>query len=303
MMFFADLSRGRPFAKDPAVVFFAGRYLMYYSICAYGDGRPGDGFGVGIAESSDLDNWTRIGEVPRLTELEKEKGFCAPGAIVLGDVLHLFYQSYGGGPKDAICHATSRDGVHFEPDPTNPVFRPTGAWNCGRAIDADVIVSGERLLLYVATRDPEFKIQKLAVAAAPLDSGFGRDSWTQLCSDSILEPELEWEGKCIEAPALCRHDGKFYLFYGGAYNNSPQQIGCAVSDDGVVWKRISDSPVLPNGKPGSWNSSESGHPFVFTAPDGKQHLFFQGNDDMGKTWHLSRREIHWRDGFPYLDGE
>ena len=166
MMFFADLSRGRPCAKDPAVVFFAGRYLMYYSICAYGDGRPGDGFGVGIAESSDLDNWTRIGEVPRLTELEKEKGFCAPGAIVLGDVLHLFYQSYGGGPKDAICHATSRDGVHFEPDPTNPIFRPTGAWNCGRAIDADVIVSGERLLLYVATRDPEFKIQKLAVAAA-----------------------------------------------------------------------------------------------------------------------------------------
>ena len=42
--------------------------------------------------------------------------------------------------------------------------------------------------------------QKLAVAAAPADSDYGRDKWTQLCDRSILEPQLPWEAKCIEAP-------------------------------------------------------------------------------------------------------
>ena len=88
---------------------------------------------------------------------------------------------------------------------------------------------------------------------------------------------------------------------GWAYNNCPQQIGCAVSEDAVHWKRVSDSPVLPCGEPGSWNSSESGHPFVFTAPDGVQHLFYQGNSDHGRSWYLSRREIRWRGGVPVFE--
>ncbi|MCX5759706.1 MAG: hypothetical protein NTU83_14620, partial [Candidatus Hydrogenedentes bacterium] len=55
----------------------------------------------------------------------------------------------------------------------------------------------------------------------------------------ILAPELPWERSCIEAPAICRHAGRLFMFYGGGYNNEPQQIGCAVSDDGVRWTRLS----------------------------------------------------------------
>ena len=175
MMYFADNSRGKSYAKDPAVVHFGGRYLMYYSVPPWWDGRPNDGWIIGVAESSDLDNWTKITDLPRFTELEKN-GFCAPGAIVLNGKVHLFYQTYGNGAKDAICHAVSDDGIHFIPDATNPVFHPTGEWTCGRAIDADVIPFKGRLWLYVATRDPQMEIQKLAVASAPLDSGFQRET-------------------------------------------------------------------------------------------------------------------------------
>ena len=151
--------------------------------------------------------------------------------------MHLFYQTYGNGARDAICHAVSEDGLRFVRNPTNPVFAPTGDWNNGRAIDADVIDDGVRLRLYFATRDPTGRVQKLGVAAAPLCSDFGRGQWTQLCDKSILEPELPWEQDCIEAPAGCRRDGHFYMFYAGAYNNAPQQVGCAVSDDGLTWER------------------------------------------------------------------
>ncbi len=299
-MRFADDSRiGRPFAKDPAVVRFAGGYWLYYSLPPFGDGSVGDGWAIGIARSDDLDTWRKVGEIIPQADYERN-GLCAPGAIVLADRVHLFYQTYGNGPKDAICHAVSEDGLHFVRDTTNPIFAPMGAWTVGRAIDADVVVHEDRLLLYFATRDPAMRIQMLGVAAASLASGFGRDSWTQLCAAPILKPELPWEQECIEAPAVCKHGGVFFMFYGGAYNNKPQQIGCATSADGVRWQRLSDAPFLPNGAPGTWNASESGHPFVFVDDDGATSLFFQGNNDMGKTWYLSRKRIGWQSNRPYL---
>ncbi len=121
-------------------------------------------------------------------------------------------------------------------------------------------------------------------------------------------------------------DGRLFMFYGGGYNNEPQQIGCAASDDGVRWTRLCDDPralssveapfdcpstgsgwqlrarepFLPDGAPGEWNASESGHPFAFTDHDGQTHPFFQGNNDRGHTWFLSRKRIVWRVGVPFF---
>jgi hypothetical protein len=296
-MHFADAISGRPYSKDPAVVKFRGRYWLYYSLPPY-EGKPTRGWSIGVAASDNLVDWSKVGELRNTGDAEAN-GFCAPGAIVLGGKVHLFYQTYGNKRRDAICHAWSEDGVHFARNPTNPVFRPTGDWNCGRAIDADVIEHGDRLLLYWATRDPEFKIQMQGVSAAPLESDFGRDKWTQLNPDGpILKPELPWERRCIEAAAMAKRDGRLYMFYAGGYNNEPQQVGVAESDDGVHFTRLFDEPFLPNGPPGSWNSSESGHPFLFQDDDGRDYLFYQGNNDKGRTWYLSVMPIDWKDGKP-----
>lgn len=114
-------------------------------------------------------------------------------------------------------------------------------------------------------------------------------------------PELDWEKNCIEAPTLTEHDGKLWMFYAGGYNNEPQQIGAAWSTDGFGWHRLSEQPLLPNGAPGSWNSSESGHPGIFADPQsGRTFLFYQGNNDGCQSWYLSKVEIIWRDGKPQL---
>ncbi len=293
-MLFTNESLHR-FAKDPAVVRFQDRYLLYYSIrCT--DGR----LGVGIAVSSDLEDWQPWGQLPMDIPCE-HNGAAAPGAIVLDGRVHLFYQTYGNWEKDAICHAVSEDGLHFTKNPENTVFSPPATWCCGRAIDADVCVFGGRLHLYFATRDHAMRIQKVGGAWAALDSGFGKASWTMLAQQSILSPELQWEGECIEAPATIVYEGKVYMFYGGSYNCTPQQIGCAVSADGVFFQRVDTAPFLPCGAPDAWNSSESGHPYVFRDPvDNRVHLFYQGSADMGKTWYLSRAEITFRDGKPVL---
>lgn len=301
-MLWGDTSRrGRPFAKDPSVIRFGGRYLLYCSLPPYDDGRPNDGWRIGIVESRDLITWNKIAELGPKDACEK-KGLCAPGAMILDGKVHLFYQTYGNWQKDAICHAVSDNGVDFVRHPENPIFRPTGAWNAGRAIDADAIEHNGQVLLYFATRDPAMKVQMLGVASAASDSGFGRQAWTQWGDGPILKPELPWEKLCIEAASVTKRDGLFYMFYAGGYNNNPQQIGVATSRDGVAWKRVSDEPLLPNGAPGTWNTSESGHPGFFRDEDGQSYLFYQGNNDHGKSWQLSWVKLRWEGGRPYVAG-
>ena len=306
-MLFGDTSRrGKPYAKDPAVVRFGGRCLMYFSLPPYLLGRQPAGayagWTIGIAESVDLQRWTKIGEMlPDPAAPYEANGLCAPGAVRVGGKVHLFYQTYGNGARDAICHAWSEDGIHFTRNAHNPVFRPAGVWNNGRAIDADVVFHRGRFLLFCATRDPAGQVQMVVGAEAA--EGEFPDAWKQIHQDRpALRPELPWEQDCIEAPALCERNGRLYLFYAGAYNNAPQQIGCAASEDGgLSWQRLfTERPFLPCGVPGAWNSSESGHPFAFTDEDGQVTLFYQGNNDLGETWQISSVPVGWADDRPIL---
>lgn len=296
-MHWTDSSRGKNIAKDPSVVWFQDRYLMYYSVAPFGDKRADDTWAIGIAESSNLTDWKKVGELLPEQACER-KGIAAPGAWVSGGKIHLFYCTYGNWEKDAICHAVSGDGVNFTRDPSNPVFAPQGAWTAGRAIDPEVFPVGDRLLLYFATRDPAMKVQMIGVATAPLNSDFSRTQWIQAVDGPILKPELPWERQCIEAPALLRRGEMLWMFYAGGYNNEPQQIGVATSHNGLDWTRVAETPLVPNGPAGSWNSSESGHPGLLVDRDGRTHLFFQGNQDGGRSWYLSKSLIEWADGRP-----
>ena len=305
IMMYADISRkGLPYSKDPHVIFFQGRFLMYFSIPPFADkNKKNNGWNIGIAESSNLVDWKKIGEiVPNPSAKYEKKGLCAPAALVRDGKVHLFYQTYGNFAKDAICHAISEDGINFKRNKTNPIFSPDGKWNLGRAIDAEVVFFKNKYFLYYATRDPKGKIQMQGVASTNANSNFDRESWTHLSKDKpILKPELEWEGKCIEAASCIVKDGRLYMFYAGGYNNAPQQIGVAVSDDGINFKRLFKEPFLPNGKEGEWNSSESGHPHIFLAPNGQSFLFYQGNNDKGKSWLLSNVKVIWINGIPKIN--
>lgn len=186
LMLYGDTSRvGVPYSKDPHVVNFQGRYLMYHSIPPM-KGEPDSGWNIGIAESKDLMNWTKVGEITPAPEADYEKkGLCAPGALVKDGKVHLFYQTYGNGKKDAICHAISDDGIHFRRNPTNPIFHPAGDWTCGRAIDAEVCEFKGRYFLYFATRDKNYDIQMQGVAVAPGNTNFNREDWVQVTDSCI----------------------------------------------------------------------------------------------------------------------
>jgi len=303
-MKWADTRSGLEYSKDPSVIRWRDHFMMYYSYPPPADGSY-QGWTIGIAQCPDsvnddppLTQWVPCGRLIPTPE-SGAAGFAAPCAVVHNNKVHLFFQSYGGGKRDAIWHATSDDGVNFTLGENNPIFRPSGDWNCGRAIDAEVRFFKDKWFLFCATRDPEMKIQKLVVATAPEGTDFGPESWTQASDVSCLEPALPWDTKCIEAPSVYEKNGRLYMFYAGGYNNDPQQIGVAESPDGIHWTRLWEVPFLSNGKirdgKPDWNLSESGHPGVFDDPvTGRTWLFFQGNNDHGKTWYLSRVEVVWK---------
>lgn len=298
-MMFGDTSRiDRPFSKDPHVIRWHDYCLMYYSIPPSDKDADIVGWGIGIARSTDLVNWEAVGEI--VPEFEYEaKGLCAPSAMVINDTVHLFYQTYGNWEKDAICHATSIDGLSFTKNTTNPVFRPKGDWTVGRAIDAEIAQFKGKYYLYFATRDTTFKIQYQGVAVAN-GQLFDKGQWKQLSDGPVLKPEYPWEGDCVEGASIIQKGDSLYMFYAGAYNNRPQQVGVAISADGINWRKMSNKPFLTNGDPGSWNNSESGHPHLFKDRDGRTYLFYQGNNDQGRTWFISQREVFWNDKGPYL---
>jgi predicted GH43/DUF377 family glycosyl hydrolase len=310
-MKWADASRKKdaagnflPHAKDPSVIRFRGRYLLYFSLPPKSDDKKA-GWTIGIAESADLVDWKTIAALPRFQECDR-KGRCAPCARVWNNRVYLFYQSYGDFKNDGLCLAWSDDGIHFTPHSRNPIFKPRGDWTNTRAIDADAVLFKGRLFLYGSTRDAAGRVQKTVVATADPrglenpEADLGPDKWTQAFDGAILEPRLPWETKCIEATSVAEKDGALLMFYAGGYNNDPQQIGVARSVDGIRWTRLWSVPFIPNGPAGQWNASESGHPGWFVDDDGREFLFFQGNPDRGKTWWLASVEIAWRDGKPFV---
>ena len=299
-MMFGDTTRlGRPFSKDPHVVTFKGKYLMYYSIPPKANSAGMVGWGIGVAESGNLTKWKRIGEITPCGTYEA-KGLCAPCALVRNDTVHLFYQTYGNGKKDAICHAWSVDGLTFIRDASNPIYAPTGDWNCGRAIDAEVVFCNNQYYLYYATRTPDYSTQIIGVATAGAGASFDRACWKDASNEAILVPQYPWEGKCVEGASVVQMGDYMFMFYAGAYNNNPQQVGVARSKDGIHWEKLGNKPFLVNGDVGTWNYCESGHPHIFKSAKGKTYLFYQGNNDFGKTWLLSNMPVFWKDNEPYL---
>ena len=302
---------GKPFAKDPSVIRMGDRYLMYYSACGIDEKtQSGDVPGArmakwcaSIAESADLVNWRRVGDLVVEGAPFKE-GWMAPAVRKLDGKVHLFAQNPVPGAvvddpfmNQAIWHATSDDGIHFVLAPGNPMFKANNKWSTGRAIDAEVWKAGDRLMLSYASRDKETgKRQIMGLASAPYGSDYSAEEWTDLSVDKpLFVPEMPWEMNCLEAATVVKRKGIWYMFYAGAFNHERQQIGLAWSADGVHWQRWRETPVFAHGADGSWNAWESGHPGVFQDDDGQVYLFFQGKSTLNGSYSLSCVKVEFTD--------
>ena len=122
-------------------------------------------------------------------------------------------------------------------------------------------------------------------------------SWRRAKDEPILSVHQKdcgtWEKDCIYQPWLVEHKGKFYNFYNAA-NGGIEQMGLALSDDLLEWRRYAHNPVIPNGPKGSYNEKFSSDGKVFRDKDHWVNLFFGvGKGGAHVMAAFSRDLLHW----------
>ncbi len=145
-------------------------------------------------------------------------------------IYQLWYTGYAGDrpPTMSLGHATSRDGIHWERDPGNPIF--TASW----VEDMCVVPRDGTYSMFAEGKND---------IAHLLTSTDGR-KWTDYGSLDIRKTD----GKKIDpgpygTPTAWFEKETWYLFY----ERGDRGIWLATSKDLRVWTNVKDDPVIAMG--------------------------------------------------------
>lgn len=205
----------------------------------------------------------------------RERGWVA----LEGPVYHLWYTGYNEAkaPDRLLGHATSRDGVHWDRDPANPVHATSWVEDvCMVKLDGVdyLFAEGKNDLAHLLT-SPDGRhwvdrgtLDVRRVDGRPIPPGpFG-------------------------TPTGYHEAGTWYLFY----ERGDRGVWLATSKDRAVWTNVSDEPVLKMG-PEPYDATAVAMDQVVKR-DGVYYAFYHANSERPwKDWTTcvarSRDLIHW----------
>ncbi len=232
------------------------------------------GFNVGYATSTDGLSWTE-NATPVLSksssgEWENFSGAYNRGLYslsVLNDAgTYRMWYGAGNGTRQ-IGYATSADGISWtkynNPGTTtapyaesDPVLTNSNAWETGDVYYPSVIKDGSSFKMYYAAESDDGKIR---ICYATSSDGIAWDKPTLNLinydgSDNnniVLEPSASGFDKMrVSHPHVIKiKDGSVYRMWYGGYEGVVEgvntwSIGYATSDDGIVWTKSLDNPML-----------------------------------------------------------
>jgi beta-xylosidase len=102
----------------------------------------------------------------------------------------------------------------------------------------------------------------------------------------------DWEKSCIYQPWLVEHEGRFFDFYNAAQGGT-EQMGLAISDDLLNWKRHRGNPIVRN-RPGGYDAQFCSDGKVFRDGDHWTMFYFGvGRGGAHIMVAFSRDLLHW----------
>jgi len=139
--------------ETPSVIMIDGQYWLYYTATVDSAADDPANLQLGLATSMDGSTWIRHPENPLLgrgTPASWEGRWIESPSVL--KTAPLFYLWYNGVDMDWQVHvglATSRDGIHWEKYPGNPVFSPDAAsnWESAAVYAPQVHKLGDRLVM------------------------------------------------------------------------------------------------------------------------------------------------------------
>lgn len=265
----------------PSVVKDGGKYFLFY--CG-GPSGPKTGeelvrYQLGLALSDDGVQWTKQPK-PLLELGERDDFHCAPtllrspeGELFKQDGLwHLLYNS---NRPDDVDHATSRDGLTWEKDPLNPIFK--------RAYAPNVVQVGDELRLYYISK-PARKDGQAVPWQVHLATGKDFSSLKDHPGNPILVVSQPWEKGALFYPYVLREGKTWVMFYASywqdlSFREQRTAIGMATSPDGVRWTKSDRNPVLTPTPGSTFDSRYTSSQSVIRDGDGYK-LYYGSRIDM-----------------------
>ena len=254
----------------------ADRFYMIY--VQYDEVRPPNAC-LELAISTDGADWEIHPESPVLSP--------SPGAwdgwrtsyhsiARVGDTYYLYYTGIGDVFKDyGIGLATSRDLVHWERHPDNPLLTPLGSGFEKTAIQVPCVYveDGEWHLYYLGMDGPNGHI-----GHATSSDGV---HWQRDGSNPVLSrDESSWDGLRISPQNILKHGDTYYLFFNG-FDGDVYSSAIATSDDLVQWMKYEGNPIFTVDRPNSWESLIVDHQFCMPVGD-KYYIWYSAADDVSQ---------------------
>jgi predicted GH43/DUF377 family glycosyl hydrolase len=191
-----------------------------------------------------------------------------------------------------IGHATSADGTHWVKH-DEPVLRAEpadipDAWPDVWVVPDSVLIGrdaggGKVYRMW-------YTVSWLAGALEPAEIHYAtsRDGihWTKQGPVRWLGDAEDWERVAVGEAAVVLVGDTYRMWYMGNGETGAMdevwRIGYAVSDDGLVWRRYKENPVLPLGPPGAWDSRITECPaVVFDEEEGFYRMWYDAFDTSG----------------------
>ena len=269
----------------------------------------------GTASAIAMPHFERLSEEPILGPGEAEwESVDVLSAEVLYDpgeeVFKMWYTGFNG-ERYAIGYATSRDGLHWERYPGNPVLESSSSeWDReGVGFPAVVRVNGKYYMFFTLLKQARAH-RDAAIGLAISEDGI---HWERVGDGPVLLPGAagEYDSRALVSPEVFIDDGTWNLLYAGGRdypgdNDGRWAILHATSPDGLHWQ-VGPLPVLTGEVVGM---EDALNPEVLRLPDGRFwmafsarvehshfHLFLAYSDD-GTDWRLLSREELLRPGKP-----
>jgi len=211
-------------------IFWRGQYHMWYTgqVPRLGMSR------IGYAISDDGIHFRKVQQDPVLVPERQYEGISVMNPYVMRDeargVFRMWYSSGEFIEPNVICYAESKDGIHWEKSPLNPIFYKgaEGEWDADRIGGCEVhqLPDGRYVIFYIGYTDIE--TARIGAAISP----DGIRGWKRLAANPLVEPTPgTWDADACYKPSVYRDEqnSRWLLWYNGR-RASQEYIGCVIHE-------------------------------------------------------------------------
>ncbi len=186
-----------------------------------------------------------------------------------------------------LCAAEAFSQTTFIKHPANPVIEAKNGFSTDPAVIYDATAKLYKMW-YTAKVNDHF-----AVFYAVSENG---TAWDDDPINPVFSPDSlsDWDGGHVRSSAVIYNGSEYLLYYMGSTNAFDDQIGLAVSSDGIHWQKAQPDPVIARGDSGAWDAMRVYHPEVlfdgsiyrmwYAGYDGKNMRIGLATSTDGKTW-------------------